>query len=289
MELLQLKYFRDAAITENFSQVAEKYYVPQSSISHTISRLEDELGTKLFTRNGRKVRLNEAGKAFYEEIDAALAKIEKGMRRVTNLKRNTVRLSMLQGTVAMIPLISEFQKENPDIEVSFANPSDKLKGNLFFDLRIGSKPSESEKTCSSTPLFEERILTAVPANHPLAKKDSITIEDIRGIPVIGLYPGSRMYNLMNGYFARNEYAPEIKVESENHTTVAQFVKAGYGIAFYPEISWSAVGTEGIVSLPFADFDCKRTVYMFYPNDYEPSEATKKFMKFAKDWFKNNEK
>lgn len=286
MELLQLKYFRDAAITENFSQVAEKYYVPQSSISHTISRLEDEIGTKLFTRNGRKVRLNEAGKAFYEEIDAALAKIEKGIRRVKDLKHNTVRLSMLQGTVAMIPLISEFQKENPDIEISFANPSDKLKGNLFFDLRIGSKPSESEKTCSSTPLFEERILTAVSANHPLAKKDSITIEDIRGIPVIGLYPGSGMYNLMNGYFARNEYAPKIKVESENHATVAQFVKAGYGIAFYPEISWSEVGTEGIVSLPFADFDCRRTVYMFYPNDYEPSDATKRFMEFAINWFKN---
>ena len=145
MELLQLKYFRDAAITENFSQVAQKYYVPQSSISHTISRLEDELGLKLFTRSGRKVRLNEAGKAFYEEIDAALAKIEKGIRRVNNMKHNTVRLSMLQGTVAMIPLISDFQKKNPDIEITFANPSDKLKGNLFFDLRVAIKPSESEK------------------------------------------------------------------------------------------------------------------------------------------------
>ena len=287
MELLQLKYFRDAAITENFSQVAKKYYVPQSSISHTISRLEDELGTKLFTRNGRKVRLNEAGKAFYEEIDAALAKIEKGTQRVNNLKRSTVRISLLQGTTAIVPIIAEFQQQCPDIDISFANPSDKIKGNLFFDLRIGAKPSESEKNCSSIPLFEERILTAVSANHPLAKKEAITIDDIRNIPIIGLYPGSRMYNLMNGYFARNEYAPEIKVESENHTTVAQFVKAGYGIAFYPEISWSAVGTEGIVSLPFADFDCRRTIYMFYPNDYEPSDATKRFMKFAVNWFKNN--
>ena len=284
MELLQLKYFRVAAITENFSQVAKKYYVPQSSISHTISRLEDELGVKLFTRNGRKVCLNEAGKAFYEEINIALTKIEKGISRVKSLKHNTVRLSMLQGTVAMIPLISDFQKKNPDIEITFANPSEKFNGNLFFDLRIGTRPSVSEKNCSFTPLFNERILTAIPASHPLAKKEAITINDIRGIPVIGLSPGSGMYNLMNGYFARNEYSPEIKVESENHATVAQFVKGGYGIAFYPEISWSEVGADDIVSLPFADFDCRRTVYMFYPNDYAPSEATKKFMQFASDWF-----
>jgi len=77
MELLQLKYFRDAAITENFSQVAQKYYVPQSSISHTISRLEDELGTKLFTRNGRKVRLNEAGKHFMKKSTQRLPKLKK--------------------------------------------------------------------------------------------------------------------------------------------------------------------------------------------------------------------
>lgn len=285
MELLQLKYFCEAAITENFSKVAEKYYVPQSSISHTISRLEDELGKKLFTRSGKKVMLNEAGRAFYEEISAALAKIQKGVKRVNDLSRSTVRISLLQGTTALIPVISEFQKQNPDIEIDFANPSEKLRGNLFFDLRIASKPSESEKNCSSVPLFDERILTAIPKSHPLANKTAITIDDIRDIPIVGLYPGSSLYKLMSKYFALNDYEPKIRVESENHATVAQFVKSGYGIAFYPEISWSEVGTDGIISLPFADFECRRTVYMFYPNDYAPSEATKKFMQFASDWFK----
>ena len=285
MELLQLKYFCDAAVTENFSKVAEKYYVPQSSISHSISRLEDELGKKLFTRNGKKVMLNEAGRAFYEEISAALAKIQKGVKRVEDLSRSTIRISLLQGTTAVIPAITAFSKLNPDIEIDFANPSEKLRGNLFFDLRIASKPSESEKNCSSVPLFEERIVTAIPKDHPLAKKSAITIDDIRSEPVVGLYPGSGLYKLMSAYFTLNDYSPNIRVESENHATVAELVKGGYGIAFYPEISWSAVGTDGIVSLPFADFDCKRTVYMFYPNDYEPSEATKKLMEFMKDWLK----
>ena len=285
MELLQLKYFCEAAVTENFSKVAEKYYVPQSSISHTISRLEEELGKKLFTRNGKKVMLNEAGRTFYEETSAALAKIEKGIKRVNDLSRSTVRISLLQGTTALIPVITEFQNQHPDIEIDFANPSEKLRGNLFFDLRIGTKPSESEKNCSSVPLFQERILTAIPENHPLANKRALTIDDIRDIPIVGLYPGSNLYKLMSLYFNSNNYEPKIRVESENHATVAQFVKGGYGIAFYPEISWSEVGAKGIVSLPFADFDCKRTVYMFYPNDYAPSEATKKFMQFATDWFR----
>lgn len=287
MELLQLKYFRDAARLESFSRVADAYLVPQSSVSHTVAKLEDELGAKLFTRKANKIMLNEAGKAFYEEIDAALAKIDKGMQRVKDLKHNTVRIALREGTVALIPVISEFQKHNPGIEISFSNPSDRLKGNVFFDLRVSTKPFPDDIPCEHQKLFEERILTAVPADSPLAKKRSLTIDDIRGLPVIGLYNATKMYRLMHAYFELNEYAPNIRIESENHATVAEFVRCGYGIAFYPEISWSAVGKEGIVSLPFADFDCRRTIYISWPSDYEPSEPTKKFVDFAVKWFERS--
>lgn len=284
MELLQLRYFRDAARLESFSRVAEKYIVPQSSVSHTIAKLEDELGAKLFTRKANKIMLNEAGKAFLEEIDAALSKIEKGIQRVKDLKHSTVRIALREGTVALIPVIAEFQKQNPDIEISFSNPSDRMRGNVFFDLRVSTMPFPDDMPCGYRKLFEERILTAVAADSPLAKKSSLTIDDIRGIPVIGLYNATKMYRLMHAYFELNEYAPNIKIESENHATVAEFVKCGYGIAFYPEISWSAVEKDGIVSLPFADADIRRTIYISYPSDYEPSEATKNFIDFAVKWF-----
>ena len=71
MELLQLKYFKAAAELENFSAVAEKYYVPQPSISATIKKLETELGVQLFDRNGKRITLNSNGKIFYEKIASA--------------------------------------------------------------------------------------------------------------------------------------------------------------------------------------------------------------------------
>ncbi len=289
MELLQLQYFKEAAISESFTKVAENYMVPPSSVSHTVSKLEDELGIKLFTRKANKIMLNEAGKAFYEEISIALAKIDKGVERIKHIQSEIIRISLREGTVALIPVISAFQREYPDIEVTFSNPSDRLKGNIFFNIAVGTKPSPYDKTCTATALFTERVLVATAENTPLAKKSAATIDDLRGLPVIGLYAASKMYRLMHTYFELNEYAPEIKIESENHATVASFVKNGFGIAFYPEISWSGVQRDGIVSLPFADFDCKRTVYMFTPNEYAPSEATKKFVAFAKAWFKTVDK
>jgi len=288
MELLQLKYFRDTAKCESFSKVAERYMVPQSSVSHTVAKLEDELGIKLFTRKANRIMLNDAGKRFYKEINAALEKIERGIESVNELQHATIRISLLVGTVPSIPMIAEFQKLNPDIEIIFSNPSDRLKGNMFFDILITTKPSQYDKNCTSLPLFEERILTAVPEDHPLAKKKALTIDDIRGIPIIGLYSESKMFRLMHAYFEMNEYKPEIRIESEHHATVAAFVKGGFGIAFYPEITWSAVGTKGIVSLPFADAEIRRTVYISYPDDYEPSEATRKFIDFAINWFKEKQ-
>ena len=79
MELLQLRYFKDAAELENFSMVAKKNMVPQPSISKTIGKLEDELGVLLFDRQGKRIVLNDNGKFFYEKVSTALNNIDSGI------------------------------------------------------------------------------------------------------------------------------------------------------------------------------------------------------------------
>ena len=284
MELLQLKYFKDAALLENFSKVAALYMVPPSSVSHTISRLEDELSVKLFTRSGNKVLLNEAGKIFYNEVSASLAKLEKGIELVEKKRAAAIRVSLMEGSTAAVPVIAEFKRQNPDIDFTFSKPSDRAKGNVFFDVLISAKPFENEENYHSKVLFKEKIMVALPADSPLATKKELTINDIRGIPVIGLYDGSKLYRLMQSYFGANEYLPNIIVESENRATVSEFVKGGFGIAFYPEISWNAVAQDGIVSLPLSDFDIRRSIYISWPKEYEPSIATKNLICFMIDKF-----
>ena len=86
MELLQLKYFCDAAQTQNFSKTAEKYRVPPSNISQIIRRLENELGVKLFAREANRLVLNEQGKLFYRKIKSALSLIEEAKEDMSALK-----------------------------------------------------------------------------------------------------------------------------------------------------------------------------------------------------------
>jgi len=84
MEILQLKYFCDAAQTQNFSKTAEKFMVPPSNISQTVKRLEKELGRPLFDRQANKIKLNESGLLFYQNAKAALDLLENAEKTLKN-------------------------------------------------------------------------------------------------------------------------------------------------------------------------------------------------------------
>ena len=173
-------------------------------------------------------------------------------------------------------MIAAFKKQYPDIEIIF---SEKIQ----VDLLIRSRPFEEEHKYISTPLFNERIMVALPKGSPLAKKDALTIDDIRNIPIIGLLHGFKMYRQLNAYFELNEYVPNIVASSSNSTTIAEYVKNGFGISFFPERSWSGVSGEGIVVRPFADFDSRRTVYVSYKKGTSLNDAAKKFIAFGKEY------
>lgn len=76
MELLQIKYFRIIAETENISKATQQLFIAQPSLSQTLKRLEDELGVPLFDRKGKKITLNKAGRIFLKYCDEITASIE---------------------------------------------------------------------------------------------------------------------------------------------------------------------------------------------------------------------
>jgi len=280
MELLQLKYFRDAAKLENFSKVAERYMVPPSSVSHTIAKLEKEIGVKLFTRIGNKIFLNEAGKAFYADIKTALDLLDRGVHRARHVMHKNVRLSITQGSQVLIPLISAFKEIRPEVEFSFVKRSDKETSGNLFDILITAKPFAGESNYNLTLLYEERIMVAVSEKNPLAKKSTVTFEDVCNLPVVGLYPPSKAQRQIDAYFEQHMYKPNVVAESVNQSTIGDYVKEDFGIAFYPEISWSQIKKSGVVSVPLSDMHLSRSVYMCTPKGVESSEAVKDFIDFA---------
>ena len=121
MEFLQLKYFKHAAHTQNFSHTANYFRVPASCVSASVKKLEEELGAKLFERTSNSLKLNENGKVFLKATEKIFKEIENAGAEIAKLSGETVgQINMLINNSRHIltPLISEFSAKYP--KVSFA-------------------------------------------------------------------------------------------------------------------------------------------------------------------------
>src|SRR5256886_8214364 len=104
MELHQLRYFCAVVETGSFSRAAEQSHISQPSLSQQILKLEDDLGTRLFDRLGRSVRLTELGKTFLPRARAVLRELEAAKGDVLEGKE------FLGGpvTVGVIPTVAPY-------------------------------------------------------------------------------------------------------------------------------------------------------------------------------------
>src|SRR3546814_16868798 len=80
MELRHVRYFDAVAETLNFTRAAERLHVTQSTLSHPIRQLEDELGVELFDRSSKKVRMTEAGEILSSHLTPALGQIDRAVQ-----------------------------------------------------------------------------------------------------------------------------------------------------------------------------------------------------------------
>ena len=92
MELLQLKYFCDAAKTQNFSKTARNFMVAPSDISQSIKRLEKELSTSLFIRKANRIALSDAGDEFYKKVSVALEIIDDSMAELSDNAKSRIKI-----------------------------------------------------------------------------------------------------------------------------------------------------------------------------------------------------
>ena len=282
MELLQLKYFAAAARYQSFTRVAQQYRVPPSSISHTIAKLESELGMQVFSRNGNKIELNDYGRAFYANIDTALEKIEDGKLLVDSMRYRTVNVTLRSCAYSIIPMLTAFRKSRPDVKLSFDYTVIEQKGSYF--IRISAAPFAGDENFNSVELFTEPVCVALPSCSPLAQKSALTFADIKDQPVVWFFDPPEQADILR-YYKAHGAEPNILIVCGKDSTVAEFVKNDFGIAFYPQSSSPIGKTDGIATLPLEGFDVRRKICASWPKEFILTEASKAFIDFGVEYFK----
>jgi len=232
MELLQLAYFCDAAITQNFSKTAEKYSVPTSNISQSIRRLEKELSVTLFDRTANRVSLNKEGLLFYERVHEALELLEDARSAVAGKGSAwKLQLSIHVNRRIVMKAIDSFQNywPNANILTSFDHTNTR-EAQLVVSANKMDLPGFTREK-----LLEEDILLAV--NKGVLPDGLISADDLRNKHFITMGEGSSLYQFTEGICKDLGFQPHIALKSEDPFYIRRCVELGWGVAFVPAFSW----------------------------------------------------
>ena len=244
MELHQLRYFVAVADLGNFTRAAERCLVAQPSLSQQIIKLETELGQPLFDRLGRSVRLTDAGQALYPRAVSILASVDDAKRCVTgNGDAETGCLAV--GAIPTVapyllpPLLKQFLKRFPaaDVTVHENLTAHTIRGCVEGDLDLGilALPVDDERL-HVEPLFTEELLVAVAADHPLARKRRITMQDLSTEPFILLSETHCLGEQIVSFCKEHSCLPAVSCHSAQLLTVQELVALGHGVSLIPQMA-----------------------------------------------------
>ncbi|MEV0258173.1 LysR substrate-binding domain-containing protein [Streptomyces sp. NPDC050732] len=287
MDLLQLRYFQTVARYEHISRAAEELRVAQPSLSRTIARLEAELGTPLFDRQGRRIRLNQYGVVFLHHVDRALSELDDA-RRVLSDARDTAfgRVSVASETLLTIThLLGSFRAAYPRADVrlyqSNAEEMDRQLRAREVDFCVASQPLTGTNL-EMIELAREEVLLAVPRGHWLDGQESVTIREIATEPFVTTRVGQWQRTLLDRLFASEGLTPMISCEGDEPGASQDMISAGLGIGLIPAISRQA-GTDSQVPVAWVHLnapDCSRVLTLVWSRDTYLSDAAVKFREFT---------
>eukprot|EP01037_Dinobryon_pediforme_P024192 gene24192-25910_t len=192
MELRHLRYFQALAENLSFTRAAEKVHVTQSTLSHQIRQLEDELGVQLFDRVGKRVVLTDAGETLLTNIAPALRQVDLAVRTVKAEDQHLMGEIRIGSThsfnVHVIPhCIAGFLSRYPSVKVIAEElPAEEITSRLMsgnLDLGVSYRPEVTEQLWFE-PLYNEEMLLVVRNDHALAKRRQIRMVQLHGVELI---------------------------------------------------------------------------------------------------------
>jgi LysR family transcriptional regulator, cyn operon transcriptional activator len=188
MELRHIRYFVAVAGSLNFTRAAERVHVTQSTLSHQIRQLEDEVGKLLFDRVGKKVVLTEAGEAFLGYASRALKEIDQGLgvlKETGDELSGTVRVGATHTfNLGFIPACAAtFMTRHPTVKmVVYELSADAIDAKLRageLDLGIAYRPTGAGPSeLGFEPLYNEEMVLAVGETHPFAKRKRVRMVEL---------------------------------------------------------------------------------------------------------------
>ena len=254
MNIRSFQYFVTISEKPSLSAAAEALYISQPALSQQIKKIEEEVGAELFDRKGHTMTLTPAGEAFLlcsRRILQFYDAMQREVKMLSVAEKDTVHMgiSPFYSQHYLPKILPPFLQQHPQINVAIVeensvNLENKLlKGELdFCALPLYHKNELLEEET----IYHEKILLAVPKNHPInasypadAVKSrvypSIDLALMKNEPFIGLKKIQKFSTIGLRLCEEAGFVPRTRCETMNWETVHMMIASGLGVGFVPEI------------------------------------------------------
>lgn len=254
-----LRYVDEVARAGSIRKAAERLNLTASALNRRIQDVEEDLGTKIFERLPRGVRLNAAGELLIRHIRSQIADMSRVRSQIEDLagfRRGTVAVACSQALAyELLPAaIAGYRAEFPLVEfqVRVRDHGDSLRALQVFeaDLAIVFRPGPNPDF-QALASVDQRVVAIMAANHPLAVKSPLRLRDCAGFP---LALPERSYGgrqLLDEATARSSFRLEAAVESNSFEFLRNYVRFENAITFQIEVGAPQLIRErhGLVARP----------------------------------------
>jgi DNA-binding transcriptional LysR family regulator len=244
MELRHLRYFVAVAEHGGISHAAEYLRIAQPAVSRQIKDLELELGFDLLLREGRRVVLTDAGRAFAMRAKSILQQTEEAAtaaRRIAVGETGSLRVGLLEAAswAGHLPLtFSRFKKQHPGIRLDIKPMSSVQQIAAVLDGELDAafvyrQDNLVEDALRIHALRTDNVVLAASDDLVFGHQDALSFDDIDGLPIVA-FPRAvapAYHDRLFSALAKIGFEPTIVQEAQDETTMLSLVSAGVGCAF----------------------------------------------------------
>lgn len=296
MNIDTLKYVLALAEKKNYSITAYEMNISQSSLSKQISKLEDELGVKLFDRTTRHIRLTIAGSEFLRHAAKILHDIDEAERAMQEYCV-TQRGELVIGAIPVIcyfgltELIVSFQKSYPGIKLKVKEGETKLLLQLRKNLKIDAAfvtftdDPNLNQTFKLFPLITDQLVLITDQFHHLAEYKTVDIKDLANEKFISMTNNSFSTEIFRNTCKKSGFNPDIIYQSDHIDIILSFVVNGLGVSLLTSKVAKKFQRENKIKIINLNEQVNVTIALGIPKETNLSPSIRAFKKYTLEWFK----
>lgn len=292
MNLNHLAIFHAVAEAKNLSRAADRLLISQPAVSKQLKELERAMGTPLFDRHPRGVRLTEAGSVlagYARRIFAAVEEAESAVGELRGLRRGRLRVgaSTTIGVYLLPEVFVRYRRAHPAVQLQLEIAASDVLGRRLAEGAIDVAYTEGDiagEHLQASVFMQDSLVAIAAARHPLSRKRRITARMLCQEPFVVRETGSGTQSLVERTLADRGLAVRAVMSLGSTEAIKRAVAGGIGVAIVSGLSVALeVKAKRLAVLPVSDLQLRRPMHRIVDRHAHPSASAVEFNRMLTEY------